>query len=289
MTRTRELSYLPQSFLEANSGAIVAPFQFVLDGNDVMRIKSSTSLGGVRLAIQGRRLTADGEIEPFAFEHDCHLASDRQIVTSINTLGAGALLNVAVFVTGAQPVIGEVFALVQIVRGNTGPVVLLGTLLQGYVTSTQGLGWPGSPIGSSMDPAAGALRQFFGTDPGPGATFSETVPPGALWELVSLNVVFAASAAAGTRRVFLSIADSFASYILLTGLTTLAPLDVVRFQWIQGLPLESAVIPSQAVAGLPMNLRLRAGWTISGIVTGMDAADDFSSPALIVREWLEVH
>lgn len=288
MTRTRELTYLPQPFLDSRSGVVVAPFQFALDGNDVMRIKSSCNIGGVRLSIQGRRLSAAGEIEVFAFEHDTHLVGDRQIVTSTHVLGEGALLNLAVFATGVQPVIGEVFVMVQIVRGNTGPTVLLGTLLQGYVTATQGLGWPGSPILSSMDPAAGAVHQFAGTDPAAGSEWLETVPPGAIWEIIAIRSVLSTSAAAGARTVFLIVSAPFATLFAVPSPVSPGPLSAVGFQWVQGFPLVSAVAATNPITGLPPQLRLRGGLSVGSLTVGMDAADDYQSPQLLVREWLEV-
>lgn len=288
MASAAERVFLPLPALDARTGVTVAPFQFALDGNDVLRIKSATSLGGARLQVQGRRRDAKGEIHPFAFEHDTSLVSDRQIVTSIHALGEGALLNVTAFVTGAQPVIGEFFVIVQIVRGIDGPLTLLGTVLQGYVTSTQGLGWPGSPILSSMDPAAGAVKTFSGTNPAAGANVSETVPPGALWELIALQVDFVASAAAAARTVFLQLRSSFAPLVAIASPVVMAASDAATLQWAQGFPFVTAVSALVPLAGLPSRVRLRGGFEIRTSVFGMQAGDDFGSPFLTVREWLEV-
>jgi hypothetical protein len=280
-----EVIFAPRPFLEAKSGVVVAPFQFALDGNEVLRVKAANTATGARIAIQGRRLSEKGEIEPFAFVHMPN--SDRTISTTIHALGKGALLNLAVFVENATPLIGQTFVMVQIVRGLAGPLVLLGTLLQGYVTSTQGLGWPGSPIVTSTE-GEPAARFIVGTTPAAGAEVTEVIPTGARWELVYLRAVLTTAVGGIDREVVLQQNDGGNTFQanLIGGLV---PASSVRaFVWAQGLPPLFSDTFAGRQSAVPIGNRILSGSTISTGTAFMQAGDQWSLVTLVVREWLEV-
>jgi hypothetical protein len=98
-------------------------------------------------------------------------------------LAAGFVLDLTVRVDG-RAAHGQTYVILELVRGLDGPLTLVGTFASGYVTASQGVGWPGSPIISSTD-GEPAVRYVQGTDPRP-AEITETVPTGARWEVMTL-------------------------------------------------------------------------------------------------------
>src|ERR1700752_4932976 len=79
----------------AGGRLVAAPYQFVTTGEEYVRVVSANSLAGVRLKIQGLRLSAAGENIPFGHDHIPN--SDRSVATTEHHLGFGALLHLTVF------------------------------------------------------------------------------------------------------------------------------------------------------------------------------------------------
>src|SRR5262249_46183156 len=132
--------------------------------------------------------------------------SNRTAKTEDFVLGGGLVTNLSVFATAGSPLIGQCFVIVQLVRSLGVTAYVMGTMLQGYVTTTQNLGWPGSAIVSSTD-GEPAIRDIVGTDPVAGAGWSETVPAGARWELVTFGGIVNPVAGGTTGFVNLTILD----------------------------------------------------------------------------------
>jgi hypothetical protein len=276
---------VPQPLPIGGGRSIAAPFQFITSGEDNLRITVVNAAAGVRVAVQGRRVDRDGRILPLA--HTVAATSDRLAVTRIFPLGVGALLNLAVWAEAGAPVVGQTFVIVQVVRGLEGGTELLGTLMQGYVTSTQGLGWPGSPIVSSTEgePFVRAIR---GTAPAAATDLSETVPTGARWELLAIRFNIATSAVAGTRYVGLVANDGVIGPWLVVSQRVINPSEVRAYTWAQGLSYEVSDTIGHAQSGIPRGALLRAGSVIRSNVYNMQAGDQVFAPDLLVREWLEV-
>src|ERR1700752_1622750 len=169
----------------AGGRIIASPFQFFFDGNTNLRIEGRNSLTGVTLRMQGLFFTERSNLEWFT--RDVALTNDRMRTAQDFGMGKGFLQTLVVTAVGAAPVIGQTFTRVTVILGLGGATLVLGTMLQGYVTSQQGLGWPGSPIRSSLE-EGGYLRAFAGTAPAAGAVVSETVPSGARWQVRTVGV-----------------------------------------------------------------------------------------------------
>lgn len=282
----REQIIVAQPLASAGGRVIAAPFQFVTSGEDNLRIVSVNSLAGVRLVIQGRRLSETGTVEAFSFVHTP--ASNRTAAASVFGLGRGALLNVVVYADAGTPVLGQTFVILQIIRGLSGPVVVLGVLLQGYVTSTQALGWPGSPIQHSYE-GQGALRTIVGTTPAAGAEISETVPTGARWQLLSLATQFTASIVGSSREFALRLINGGGAvhFTSATGFS-LQATQVAQLSYAQGSPAIAGSANFVYLANLPTDSKLLAGASIQTVTAGMKAGDQYIAPEYTVLEWLEV-
>jgi hypothetical protein len=282
----RELAYVAQPFVSAGTKVIASPFQFATDDNDNLQIVSANSLTGVALAIHGRRLTAQGQIEPFAFVHTPN--TDRSTRTENYKLGAGALLNLTIFATSGSPSIGQTYVSARIIRGLAGPIIVLGTLLGGYVTAVQHLAYPGSPIQSSIE-GGGYYRIITGTDPATGVRWSETVPTGARWRLVALRVGLTTGAGGPTRIPSIVYRSGGVNYFRSISSIGFGASAGGTAYWAAGMPLATAVSTFDAINGLPDGAILLAGTSIVDETSGFQPVDDFSGLIYAVQEWLEVN
>ncbi len=280
-----EQVFLAQPISTAAGRVIASPFQFVTTGEDNLQIGCHNSLTGVTLAIQGRRLSAKGTVEAFA--HVFIPSSDRLMTSTLFPLGVGAILTLTIFAAAGMPQIGQTFVHARLVRGYSGGIVVLGTILQGYVTSHQQLAWPGSPIESSQA-GGGVVRHVIGTDPAAGANVSEAVPAGARWTLLAFQARFQTDATVANRRLVLEFISP-AVFIFGSAQPNVqtAGQDVFNY-WAGGMPLASVIASDALVAGLPIDLVLLPQQEIRCRAIGGVAGDDFLAPVLTVREWLEV-
>lgn len=265
--------------------AISAPFQFVTTGEDNLRVTVINSLIGCRVAVQGRRIDDQGTILPIA--HAVTPTSDRAAVSAIFPLGVGAIVNLTVWASEGTPKIGQTFVIVQLVRGREGGTELLGTLLSGYVTAVQALGWPGSPIQSSIE-GPGYIRQITGTIPAAGAEIFEIVPTGARWELLAVTLAFVPGVAAADRRVLLYADPSYAAVFYAPCATPINFPFVLAVNWCSGLgATPTGITPFQAMP-LPVSMPLLAQTVITTYTEGMQPTDQYQQVHYTVREWLEV-
>ncbi len=270
----------------AGARLIAAPFQFLTTDDDNLRVESVNSLAGVVIAIQGRRIDERGFTVPFVFTHTPK--SDRTVATSNFKFGRGALLNLTVFASAGAPLSGQTYVVVKLIQGLTGATIVLGTLLSGYVTATQPLGWPGSPIVRSTD-GEPALRTITGTTPGVGTDFSETAPTGARWELVILFSRLTTSAAAPTRLPQLRWNTAGLQVGRFINTVAQGPSVVGRYTWAPNLPSVGDTVNlawTTPTHGRPL---LLAGDSFASETINRDAGDQWDAPRYLVREWLEVN
>lgn len=264
--------------------AIAGPGLY-LANEDNLRITLINSLAGARVTISGRRLGL-GSDRIDAFRYEVTPASDRSASTFVFRLGAGWLLNVQAFVSNGSPVIGQTFAIVQVVRGQSGDVIDLATLLAGYVTARQRIGWPGGTIEGSLE-GAGALRKIAGTTPAAGAELNESVPTGARWMLLSLKLLLTTSAVAGNRQITLTFDDG-TNFYLVSGQGNTTPASTAQtYYWMHGgLPLVSGSLQGR-VQGFPPTMWMLAGHRFNTSTAALDVGDQYSAIHYVVREWLE--
>jgi hypothetical protein len=262
------------------------PYSFEFSGEDALRLTVTTSLAAGRVAIHYRMHRAG--TRPHAGRYTLALTVEYTATTAEFTIGEGYLLNVTAFVEGANPTVGQTFIKLEVIRGRGDAAIVLGTILQGYVTGRQDLAWPGSPIATSID-GGGAVRTFQGADPGAGNPFTVVVPVSARWELHSFAMFLSTSAVAGTRTPVL-----LASSLGITLWRSWSPGTVAAgggnfFTWAQGMPHETLVGGLQPVAGVPTRYPLTQITTLTLTAQNFDAGDAFTQILYRVTEWLEVN
>ena len=262
-----------------------AVFPFFTSGEDNLRLVSFNSVTGVKLRLTVRTLGDNGR--PIPGGVDQIPATDRSSTSTDCPLSGTTILNVDVHATAGVPKVGQTFVIVQLIRGLGTAAIVLGTILQGYVTTTQGLGWPGSAIVSSTD-GEPALRTLTGTTPAAGAEALETVPTGARWELLAVLCVLTTNAVAGARTPNVQIADAAGRLSQTVNASALNNLQTGTFYLAQNLAYGS--IPASLIFNwpIPQGLRLLAGQTFGTTTAGLQAGDQWSAPIYSVRDWLDV-
>jgi hypothetical protein len=267
----------------AGARVIASPFQFWTTGEDNLRVVSVCSVTGVALKVQGRFIDPSGTIGAASYDHTPN--SDRTAKTDEFPLGVGAVLNLVTFARTGSLQSGQCFVIVQLIRGRGAAAIVLGTLLQGYVTTTQALAWPGSPIVSSTE-GEPAIRQIVGTAPAHGVGISESVPTGARWQLLTLLVNVTADVPPLTStlnfQVFTPAAAAALSYPLQQSFTA---NPTAACHWLTGFSAADTAASGTPRTALPSPLLLPAG---SSFVTTNFGTVQQSAPLYTVREWLEV-
>ena len=270
-------------------GTVIPSFaQFATTGEDNLRIQTCGAVTGVTVSVQGRFLDAlTGKIIPF--DYVVSVTATRLIVTQDFPLGTGYLLNISALVSGFV-FIGQVFVMVSIIRGLGGATFLLGTLIAGYITSGQALGWPGTPINNSIE-TGGYYRAIVGTTPPAGAEINEACPTGARWELLSMTTQLTCSAAVASRSPTLLILNSgnttYRGYgALLFAANTVAAIVASELSLRDNTGVIGGV-QNEALPVPPGN-RLLAGDSFQTLTNSLQAGDQYLGPLYLVREWLEV-
>ncbi len=282
---TKGKAFLASPVSGGGGGVIASPFQFYTTGEDRLLVVAACSVAGVAVKIQARLLDPDGTIRSAVWTHQPN--SDRSISSEAFPLNTGAVMNVVLFASGADVQDGQLFAQLFLVRGDGAARITLGQLLGGYCTANQPLGWPGSPIRSSVD-GPGAVIQYFATLPAAGSPFVEAVPTGARWQLLRFACGFLASAAVAARVVRLRLLTNVDISALVMGPQSVAASESWFFTFAPGLPHVATVTGRTEQASLPDPAFLRPGDSFDTSTVNIQAGDQFSSGIYVVREWIEV-
>ena len=270
-------------------GVVIPAFaQFSMTGEDNLRIITIGSVTGLTMNIHGRFLDAvQGKAIPFSFT--VPVSSNRTATQQDFALGTGYLLNLTAFTSGSPaPLQGQAYVTVQLIRGLGGATFMLGTLLGGYVTNTQPLGWPGSPITPSVS-GEPAVRDITGTMPGLGAAIVETCPSGARWELLSVWCSLTTSGVAGSRgSPFLQITSSGGQPIAVIFGQSGGQPAASFWEYTFGQSLQVSLVTLFINAQMVIRTLLRAGDLFTINLGSIQGGDQLSAPGYQVREWLEV-
>lgn len=277
-----------QVFLPAGptSGRLTpASFPFYTSGEDNLRVTSYNSAAGVALKINGRLLDSSGKANADSWDHAPN--TDRTAKTSDIPLSGSTLLNICVFASAGAPLLGQTFVIVQLIRGLGAGALVLGTILQGYVTGPLAIGWPGSPLQNTAD-IAGYTRTIAGTTPAAGAEISEIVPAGAIWELTALNFTLLTGGAGAARTVRLVATVAAAIAISAPPAVAQNVATTFTYAWANNLMSQSIAYGagSLVTAPIPQGVLLPAGATIGTSTANLAAPDQFSSVSYNVRERL---
>lgn len=266
-----------------NARALIDAPGFFLTGEDNLRLTTFGRIAGAEVAIEGRRISPEGIVVPFAERQAPN--SDGTAKATVYQVGEGVLTHAQLRATAGSVLGGGVFGILEVVRGREGAVQPMATLLQGYITTNARLAWPGSPIMPSTA-GAGRLRTITGTDPAAGAEISETVPAGVRWRFLAMRFVLVTSAVAANRSVSLIFDDGSSQWLQ------------VSDNQVQAASLtHTYVAMSSGQIGLmggslhalntPSDVWLPAGSRIRTSTGSIDAGDNYGAPVYEVEEFIE--
>jgi len=260
-----------------------SPWYLRVDDN--IRVTSYNALAAVRLEVRYRFVDCEGRIQ--ASQEAQVPNTDRTAKSSVFATPEGWLLGGEVFVSGAAPLIGQTYVVVEIVRGLGSSALPLQVIAAGYVSAKQPLPFPGTQITSSVD-CGGAVRSITGSTPAAGAEISETVPTGARWELLSFFTLFTTSAGAANRLPAFFIQDTAPVTFFfdqMSGAEVAA--TAYRNVWAQGVTANAGLTTAAQRGSLPVGNRLAAGFNFGTVTANIQAGDQYSNVRYLVREWLE--
>lgn len=254
-----------------------------LTGEDTLRINSYGSLAAVTLAIEGRLISDEECLVPFADQH--FPSSNRSLVQSFVRLNDGLLNGFQVRAAVGTPKRGQVFVTAELVRGIGPTVQSLGILAAGYVGNGEPLTWPGTPIMTSVD-GPGYLRSVNNAQPGAGADWTITVPVGARWRPIALLASLATSATVATRQAQILLDDGANVFAQMSGNDGQAASLTFAYTLASSNGV-GAMAPTDALIPLPDWTVLLAGYRIRSSTLSIQAADQWTAQQLLVEEWIE--
>lgn len=262
-----------------------------LTGEDALRLSVLNGAAGVTVELTGRFLPArvsDSEPIPRVgpFVHPLTPATDRSVSSVIRGLGEGWLLDWCVVVTAGSPLVGQCYAKVAIVRGVDASARLLSVLGRGYVTAKQELAWPGSRFEGFLD-TPGALRSITGTAPAAGVDIVETAPAGVRWELLSFFATLTTAATVANRVPMLILDDGVHTFNESSQQQQQAASLTWDYLWSPGDQNQAAGNRLVVTASLGNPVFLGAGFRMRTNTSAIQAADQWSAPQYVVREWIE--
>jgi hypothetical protein len=261
------------------------PSPVYLTGEDFFRIVSANSLAGVTLVIRGRVMLPSGRLVPFIETHTPN--TDRSAKATTFVLPEGWLLGVQVSTSAGNPLVGQTYVMLELVRGSRETPTSIQAITQGYVSNFNRVGWPGYVGGSALD-GRGIVRSIAGTAPGAGNEVSETVPTGACWEVLSFRLQFGTSAAVANRTVQLLLDDGATEYYRDSPAVLQAASLADIYCFSNGGSKLAAPFATAIGGNLPADNRLLAGHRIRTTTTNLQAGDLYTAIQYLVREWLDV-
>jgi hypothetical protein len=267
------------------TGAISpGPYNFRFSAADALRLTIHNSQSGVVVAVHYRVLTDDHGIVSTVYQ--AAPVSDRTADAREFVIGEGFLLNTTVFASSGSPRRGQTFVRLQVIHGRGASATVLGTIVQGYITGNQDRAWPGSPLEGSLE-GDGYVRTIVGTTPPVGAEFTESVPTGARWQLLSFFVTFITSATVATRRPRLLMGNGASGAVRISNASTWVASESKLAMWSIQTFVDNTMAQLDNGAPLPADFPQVAGDRIQGDTVNRQAGDQYASPLYVVREWLE--
>lgn len=264
-----------QALLDANG--------VFLTGEDNLRLTTFGGVAGAEIAIEGRLIQDSTKVVAFRERHVPN--NNYTAASTVHNLGDGVLTHVQLRATSSALLGGGVFAILEIVRGGSGAVQPLATLLQGYVTTNARLAWPGSPILPSTA-GAGRLRTITGTDQVAGVEITETVPAGVRWNLISFRGFLTTSATVANRQPSLVIDDG-ANILHQSGANAVVAASATAgYFWGSGVGAFGATGNGNQ-GTLPDRLPLSPGYRMRTSTLLLDAGDNWGAPQYLVEEFIE--
>jgi hypothetical protein len=260
-------------------------------GEESLRLTVFDAAAGVTVALAGRFLPiktreTDDAARVGTFKRTLIPTTNRVASVATEALGKGWLIDGAVVASGGSPSDGQCYAVVELVRGQTGATEVTTLLACGYVTAKQRLPLVGAKFQGFLE-GGGALRSISGTQPGAGAEISETCPTGARWTLLAFEADLVTAVAAANRVPQLTIDDGAAVFARVSVNQNETASQTWRNSFQTGVPQLFDGTRFIVTTPLGCDLQIPAGGRIRTVTANIQAADQYAVPQYLVREWIE--
>lgn len=262
---------------------LASPSPFYLTGEEALRLTSFANVGGLTLTVTGRILRPDNTIARINFTHTP--SSSRVAATTIVSLSEGWLLGLTVRASAGAPAFGQVWANLELGNSLGATFAVDQTLGYGFLTANTPFAWLASVNTLPLD-GPGNLRSITGTTPAAGAEISETAPTGARWKLLAIRSQLVCSATVATRTPSLSLDDGANEFFRTQDLDGVTASSSFGFSWGAGLAGPVLSNNNTLQQSLPTEVLLSGGFRFRTKTPGIQAADQWSAPQYLVREWM---
>lgn len=265
-----------------------AATHYSLSGVEALCLTFWSLTTAVTLEVTGRTYReSDGAIIPFreTVPVTSNLATG---TTTVYPLIAGALLNVRIGLVEEGVAPDLIFARLQLENGLGDAAIVIATLLQGFVSSSTDLAWPGSPIESPRS------REGFITNAGWSVNnltgvASQIVTSRMKWRLLGGRVDLTTNATVANRTVLSQLLTSGGSPVFSGVAPVEQPQSVLR-----AYSLMAGLGPTQInVAGAyhlpwPAGLTIPEAFEMRVVVGNFQAGDVLTGHALMVQEFMDI-
>lgn len=285
MPPTRETVFAGRGPTVPAGAALTTQAAFYVDGSDNLRVSSACSAAGVTVIVAGRVRNDDGTIARFTHTHIPN--SNRTLKSNDFPLASGHVLNVTVVAQGATVRSGTCFVIVQLISGLSGATAVLATLVQGYVTTTQHLAWPGSPLSYSLEGMP--LRRSF-VVANPAANTDWAFGPGGRqrWRIVSVFADLLTGATGLPRTVTLQHGTAVGFASIVGPAANQADLTTRRYLWAPNLPVLASADATVNQQPIPHDLVMMPFEGLGSSTNGIGGGDQWSAIVVTIDEWLDV-
>ncbi len=195
----------------------------------------------------------------------------------------GFVLSAAVVPVSPLSIGQYLYASIGLRRLNQSLQSVMDILAQGYASTSAPLSFPASGVQRCTD-GGGVLRVITGATPAAGADISETVPGGARWQLLSLRAQLTTAVAVANRQVALTLDDGANVFYE----TADGPAQIASLAW-EYIFAPTGFAPVNTLTDVDIhydNAQLQAvAFRIRTDTTVLQAADQWTAPTFIVREW----
>jgi hypothetical protein len=259
------------------------PSPLYVNVDDVLRATVASSKVNEVVTVNYRLLRAsDGAVVPGQFT--VSPLSNRTVKVQDQPLAEGFLLSVsckaAVAVTTGATFVRLFLNPKSLGAGQPGSM-----MMADYVTTAMA---PGFPNGRVVSPAEGPGNVgSYGVVAAAGADWVFTVFANARWRVQGVFATYNASAVVATRQVYVEVVDQLGSVLFVTG----ASVGITASQTVNvgssAAPVLAVAAPSLAQVPLPPDLILAPGMVIKAVTGGIQGADQWTSVAILVTEWLD--
>jgi hypothetical protein len=265
---------------------VAAPAQFIFTGTEALRLTVYRMAVGTTLALEGRfRSDASGRVTPFSYD-----IADATIVDGGDshefTFPAGQLYNVRIGLTGGDGEFGVTFVQLQQIIGAGAAAIVIGTLLQGYLSTKSDLAWPGSPIENVHSGRGRILNVGWNVTTGVSLYAKAVGLTRHRYQLIAGRVDIAASAVAGNRSIYLVAQDSGGTIMSMAGVTTFLTASTSRIIcFAAGMPARA--LDTGAIEWLPIaqDYELDSSHEVRVLVTNNQVGDTITGQGCLVRDW----